>query len=283
MKKLLAVLLALTLAFSSLACALPTKLTAKDKQTETTKKEAAAVEEVAEDYSELFGAWKLKSSTGDKVSVYSSTIWDGYAIFTHDGKCAFFNSYSIRSNSIERLIDNEEWYTVDGNTMVSSLSKSKAFTENISYELSKKLGKETLVVNVEELEKDGPTKTIHREAKLTYVRDNEATAALYEYSLLGKWTDNYDNNWEFTQGKAANSSLYYTFVKIVDSTGGTYEPKTNDGVDISVSDNGKVLEVEFRFKDYITIQAEIVSFDGNVLEMTQDDGSSLVLTRVVGK
>lgn len=324
MKKLLAVLLALTLAFSSLACALPTKLTAKDKQTETTKKEAAAVEEVVEedaatdeetakdtkdakdkkdakvgtakdekeDYSELFGIWKPISvdayeADGESLADLSTEDLDyilsyNCVVFTHDGRCAFMDGY-VFSDEVYEAFTTGSWYTVEDGKLVNASSEvDESYIENISYVLSSKGDEQTLTITEEATEIKGPTKKAHYEVTLTFVRDYEDIDALYEYSLLGNWTDNFGNKWAFSVNEESTSfSLSF---ELTDSSGKKYASSPISSVWVGYDEDEKVTEIDFIFEVHSNdIYAEIVSFDGNVLEMTQDDGSSLVLTRVVGK
>lgn len=330
MKKLLAVLLALTLAFSSLACALPTKLTAKDKQTETTKKEAAAVEEVVEeeaaeeatdeetaedkndakdkkdakdtkadtakdakeDYSELFGIWKPISvdayeADGESLDDLSKedleyALTHNHVVFTHDGRCAFMGKY-IYSEEVYEAFTTGSHYTVEDGKLVSASSDmDESYTENISYVLSSKGDEQTLTITEETTEIKGPTKSSHSEVTMTFARDYEDIDEYYEYSLLGNWTDNFGNKWVFSVNE--ETSYFSLSFELTDSSGKKYPSSPTSSVWIHYDEDEKVTEIDFRFEVHSNdIDAEIVSFDGNVLEMTQDDGSSLVLTRVVGK
>lgn len=286
----------LILSFSFLACAsssgLALKQTSEEKTTEKMLKENGSgntspdsdeekyesEESLNEDETQkndaldcakLFGAWKLVSSDVDM------SLGFNYIVFTHDGYATL--RYFVSSKEISEA---DSWWRVEDNSLLL-LNPEDGVEENVTFEIISNDNndtKQTLRLFIDEKEKIGPTKTSHFKATLTFERDISESGEVYIYTLPGKWKDNYENTWKFEV--LEDDSTYSVHFVIVDSGGIRYKSRDISPVWIGLANDKKTIEIEFALeKSSSSIDGKILSYDGYTMDIIQDDGSSLTLTR----
>lgn len=235
---------------------------------------------------ELFGVWKLVSCEGLEQNEAKSfglfvVNYDGQVVNSRSGPYAIYDE------------DDAETATVVGDEIVIPLFEDAKEDEEADLHL---------YYSVEDSE-DGPVLTLsiigevydtsetakadaekivayEMDAELVYEKaDGEDLAVLYEYAMIGDWTDSNGRTWTFK--RVEDESHKDVEFELRTKSGGKIKCNITDPVRFEYDETADEMLASFRFEDSRNniIDAEVESFDGYTLVLTLDD-ETLELTRV---
>ena len=235
---------------------------------------------------ELFGVWKLVSCEGLEQNEAESF---GLFVVNYDGQVV--NSRSDPSAIYE--IYDAETATVVGDEIVIPLFEDAKEDEEADLHL---------YYSVEDSE-DGPVLTLsiigevydtsetakadtekivayEMDAELVYEKaDGEDLTVLYEYAMIGDWTDSNGRTWTFK--RVENESYRDVEFELRTKSGGKIKCSITNPVKFEYDETADEILASFKFENRRNdiSGAEVESFDGYTLVLTLDD-ETLELTRV---
>ncbi len=290
-KRILAFIMVLLMVLSFAACGnsapAAQEAPAADAPAEAASAEAVVLNEDGFD-PRLIGRWRVvkvedNGQTDCKISDYSSFY------FLYDG--TVYGSYTANSTYADSPDGTAK---VDGNNIVIPYYTSIENTElSMSYQISdttkslldkpdkdaemfyKNCPDDLMTLHVTGSYKDSPTNILSIDSTVTLQLEQPRWYSVFIDTMCGSWVDNYGNSWSFSHDK--NGAQDYSFKMTTDDKTeykGSY-------IILTHSKDAPAESVRFSFEDYsVDVSAQIVSFDGYVLELTQESGNPLTLTRV---
>lgn len=280
MKKIAIVLVSIVMMLSSLACALP-----QGMRMSASSPAAQQTEEPDDGRfpAELFGVWKLVSCEGLEQNEAESF---GLFVVNYDGQV-------VNSRSDPFAIYDAETATVVGDEIViPSLEDAKEDEEadlHLYYSVEDSEDGPVLTLSIigevydtSETAKADAEKIVAYEmdAELVYEKaDGEDLAVLYEYAMIGDWTDSNGRTWTFK--RVENESNKDVEFELRTKSGGKIKCSITNPVKFEYDETADEILASFKFENRRNdiSGAEVESFDGYTLVLTLDD-ETLELTRV---
>lgn len=232
---------------------------------------------------ELFGVWKLVSCEGLEQNEAESF---GLFVVNYDGQV-------VNSCSDPFAIYDAETATVVGDEIViPSLEDAKEDEEadlHLYYSVEDSEDGPVLTLSIigevydtSETAKADAEKIVAYEmdAELVYEKaDGEDLAVLYEYAMIGDWTDSNGRTWTFK--RVENESNKDVEFELRTKSGGKIKCSITNPVKFEYDETADEILASFKFENRRNdiSGAEVESFDGYTLVLTLDD-ETLELTRV---
>lgn len=235
---------------------------------------------------ELFGVWKLVSCEGLEQNEAKSfglfvVNYDGQVVNSRSGPYAIYDE------------DDAETATVVGDEIViPSLEDAKEDEEadlHLYYSVEDSEDGPVLTLSIigevydtSETAKADAEKIVAYEmdAELVYEKaDGEDLAVLYEYAMIGDWTDSNGRTWAFK--RVENESYRDVEFELRTKSGGKIKCSITNPVKFEYDETADEILASFKFENRRNdiSGAEVESFDGYTLVLTLDD-ETLELTRV---
>lgn len=235
---------------------------------------------------ELFGVWKLVSCEGLEQNEAESF---GLFVVNYDGQVV--NSRSDPS-AIYEIYDAETATVVGDEIVIPSLEDAKEDEEadlHLYYSVEDSEDGPVLTLSIigevydtSETAKADTEKIVAYEmdAELVYEKaDGEDLTVLYEYAMIGDWTDSNGRTWTFK--RVEDESHKDVEFELRTKSGGKIKCNITDPVRFEYDETADEILASFKFENRRNdiSGAEVESFDGYTLVLTLDD-ETLELTRV---
>lgn len=235
---------------------------------------------------ELFGVWKLVSCEGLEQNEAESF---GLFVVNYDGQVV--NSRSDPS-AIYEIYDAETATVVGDEIVIPSLEDAKEDEEadlHLYYSVEDSEDGPVLTLSIigevydtSETAKADTEKIVAYEmdAELVYEKaDGEDLTVLYEYAMIGDWTDSNGRTWTFK--RVENESYRDVEFELRTKSGGKIKCSITNPVKFEYDETADEILASFKFENRRNdiSGAEVESFDGYTLVLTLDD-ETLELTRV---
>lgn len=235
---------------------------------------------------ELFGVWKLVSCEGLEQNEAKSF---GLFVVNYDGQVV--NSRSDPS-AIYEIYDAETATVVGDEIVIPSFEDAKEDEEadlHLYYSVEDSEDGPVLTLSIigevydtSETAKADAEKIVAYEmdAELVYEKaDGEDLAVLYEYAMIGDWTDSNGRTWTFK--RVEDESHKDVEFELRTKSGGKIKCNITYPVRFEYDETADEILASFKFENRRNdiSGAEVESFDGYTLVLTLDD-ETLELTRV---